>query len=166
MELVELGPLTPEGRAELAAGEESPFGVDDLQWRESERNLALRDDGRLVAAAGLVVADVEVAGDVFGVVGVGGVIVARPHRGRGLMRRVIEPALARAAELGPAFAMLFCSRANSRRYARFGFQEITARVTAEQPGRTVDMGEVSMFRALRDGACWPDGDVRVLGLPF
>jgi predicted N-acetyltransferase YhbS len=166
MELVELGPLTPADRAELAAGEADPFGVNDLRWRESERCLALRDDGRLVAAAGLVVADVEVTGDVFGVVGVGGVIVALPHRGRGLMRRVIEPALARAAELGPAYAMLFCSSANSLRYARFGFHEIAARVTAEQPDRTVDMGEVSMWRALRDGARWPAGDVTVLGLPF
>ena len=166
MELVELPGMTPQWRAELAAGEAQPFGPTDLRWREADRYLALRDDARLVAAAGLVVAEVEAGGTPFEVVGVGGVIVARPRRGEGLMRRVIEAAMARAEELGPAFAMLFCSVANSARYARFGFRRIEARVTAEQPDRIVDMGEVSMWRPLRDGATWPGGPVRVLGLPF
>ena len=166
MELIELAGMTPEGRADLAAGEVNPFGVNDLQWRESTHVMALRDEGRLVAAAGLVIAAVEAGGDVFDVAGVGGVIVARPFRGQGLMRRVMDAAIARAAELGPAFAMLFCSVANSARYARFGFRRIEARVTAEQPGGIVDMGEVSMWRPLRDGAAWPAGPVRVLGLPF
>jgi predicted N-acetyltransferase YhbS len=166
MELIELPGMTAAGRAELAAGEAHPFGVNDLQWRESERYLALRDDGRLVAAAGLVVAAVEAGGDVFEVVGVGGVIVARPRRGEGLMRRVMDAALTRAEELGPAFAMLFCSLGNSARYARFGFRRIEARVTAEQPDRIVEMGDASMWRPLREGATWPAGPVRVLGLPF
>src|SRR3954454_780579 len=165
MELVELPAMTPEGRAELAAGEAHPFGINDLQWRESDRYLALRDDGKLVAAAGLVVATVE-ADAAFDVVGVGGVIVARPRRGQGLMRRVMEAAMTRAEQLGPAFAMLFCSFANSGRYARFGFREITAPVTAEQPDRIVTMGEVCMWRPLRADATWPEGPVRVRGLPF
>jgi len=166
VELVELEGLTKEDRAALAAGEAHPFGVNDLQWRESDRYFALREHGSLVAAAGLVVAQVEVDDDVFDVVGVGGVIVARPHRGAGLMRRVLDAALERAARLGPLHAMLFCSRANAPRYARFGFHPIEAAVTADQPGRTVQMGEVAMWRPLREGAAWPDGRVRVLGLPF
>ncbi len=166
MEVVELPGLTPEGRAELAAGEAHPFGVNDLRWRESDRYLALRHNGRLIAAAGLVIATVEAATEAFEVVGVGGVIVARPHRGKGFMRRVMEAAMVRAEQLGPAFAMLFCSVANSGRYARFGFAEVRAIVTADQPGRIVEMGEVSMWRPLRPGAAWPDGPVRVRGLPF
>jgi predicted N-acetyltransferase YhbS len=166
MELVELPGMTPEGRAELAAGEAHPFGVNDLQWRESDRYLALRDDGRLIAAAGLVVATVEAGDSAFDVVGVGGVIVARPHRGNGFMRRVMDAAMTRAEQLGPAFAMLFCSFANSRRYARFGFREIAAPVIADQPGRTVTMGEVAMWRPLHAGATWPEGPVKVRGLPF
>src|SRR4051794_20537955 len=155
MELVELASMTPEGRAELAAGEAHPFGINDLQWRESDRYLALRDDGKLVAAAGLVVATVESAESAFDVVGVGGVIVARPRRGTGLMRRVMDAAMTRAEQLGPAFAMLFCSFANSRRYARFGFHEIAAPVTADQPGGAVTMGEVAMWRPLKPDAAWP-----------
>jgi predicted N-acetyltransferase YhbS len=166
MELVELPGLTKRDRAELAAGEPHPFGVNDLRWRESDRYLALRHDGRLVAAVGLVVADVEADARTFPVVGIGGVIVSRPHRGRGLMRRTLDAALEAAREIGPAHAMLFCSRANAPRYARFGFQPIAARVTAEQPGGTVDMGEVAMWRPLRPGATWPDGEIRVPGLPF
>src|SRR3954464_10214174 len=115
MEVVELGGMTPDGRAQLAAGEAPPFGVNDLEWREADRYVALRDDGRLIAAAGLVVATVEAAGSAFDVVGVGGVIVARPRRGQGFMRRVMEAAMACAEQLGPAFAMLFCSFANSPR---------------------------------------------------
>jgi predicted N-acetyltransferase YhbS len=166
MELVELAGMTPEGRAQLAAGEAHPFGINDLRWRESDRYLALRDEGALVAAAGLVIAIVESGHDAFDVVGVGGVIVARPRRGSGLMRRVMDAAMARAEQLGPAFAMLFCSFANARRYARFGFREIAAPVTADQPGRTVTMGEVAMWRPLRPDATWPDGPIRVRGLPF
>ena len=166
MQLVELPGMTPEGRAELAAGEANPFGVNDLQWRESDTYLALRDDGKLVAAAGLVVATVEANEEAFDVVGVGGVIVARPRRGQGLMRRVMDAALARAERLGPDFAMLFCSFANSRRYARFGFREIASGCTADQPGRTVTMGEVAMWRPLHPGAAWPDGPIKVRGLPF
>jgi predicted N-acetyltransferase YhbS len=166
IEVVELEGLTPVDEADLAAGEDEPFGDIELDWREPERYLALRDDGRLVAAAGLLVAPVEAGGDVFDVVGVGGVLVAAPRRGQGLMRRVLDAALERAEALGPAFAMLFCSDDNAARYARFGFREIDARVTAAQPGGTVEMDEVSMWRPLRDGARWPDGDVSVLGLPF
>jgi predicted N-acetyltransferase YhbS len=166
IEVVELEGLTPADHAELAAGEAEPFGDVELDWREPERYLALRDGGRLVAAAGLLVATVETGGDVFDVVGVGGVMVSRPRRGQGLMRRVLDAALARAEQLGPAFAMLFCSDDNAARYARFGFREIDAPVTSRQPDGTVEMDEVTMWRPLREGARWPDGDVRVLGLPF
>jgi predicted N-acetyltransferase YhbS len=167
MELVEGGQFTAVQWDELRAGEEHPFGVSGLQWRRTDGFLALRGPDGLVSSAGWAIVEVEAGGHVFDVVGIGAVIVARPHRGRGLMRRVLDAVLERAGELGPEFAMLFCSVANSRRYARFGFHAIAARVTAKQPdGRTVDMGEVTMWRPLRDGATWPEGPVSVLGLPF
>jgi GNAT superfamily N-acetyltransferase len=168
LELIEFGPLTPEYRAQLEGDEEDPFGAagTSIKWQAKHQHVALSDGGRLVASTGLVVVDVEVGGERFPVAGVGGVIVARAHRGQGLMRRVVEAALERAATLGPERALLFCSVENARRYARFAFQAIAAPVVVEQPEGTAEMGEVSMWRPLRPGAGWPDGPVRVLGLPF
>jgi predicted N-acetyltransferase YhbS len=113
-----------------------------------------------------VVVDVEVAGESFPAVGVGGVIVARAHRGRGLMRRVLDIALERAATLGPEYALLFCAPELSRRYVRFGFHAVAAPVVADQPDGTMEMDLVCMWRPLHAGALWPEGPVRLLGLPF
>jgi predicted GNAT family N-acyltransferase len=168
VELVEFGRLTPEYRAQLEGEEKDPYGAagNRFTWQPKHRHVGLRDEGRLVASTGLVVVDVEVAGEVFPVVGVGGVIVARAHRGRGLMRRVLEAALERAATLGPERALLFCSLEMSRRYVRFGFHALTEPVVVDQPDGTAEMGVVCMWRALHAGATWPEGPVRLLGLPF
>src|SRR5438270_370683 len=96
MEMVELGPLTAEQKAELEGDELDPFGAAGvtLRYRPKERHFALADDdGRLAASAGTVVVDVEVDAERFPVVGIGGVIVRAPYRGRGLARRVVEAAL-------------------------------------------------------------------------
>jgi predicted GNAT family N-acyltransferase len=167
--LDEQGPLTTEEWDAIVAGEEDPFGADgiDLQWRPKERFFVLRGtEGRLAAATGLVVVEVEAGGEAFPVVGVGAVIVSKSQRGRGLMRRVLDAALEAAPSLGPDRAMLFCSPANVARYARFGFREIESRVVAQQPGGPVEMPPAAMWRPLRRGAAWPAGPVRLPGLPF
>ena len=120
----------------------------------------LYDGDRPLAAVGLVVAET----DVFPVVGVGGVIVTRSHRGRGLLRPVMEAALERAATLGPDVAMLFCASHDVARYARFGFAEIPGPVTVDQPdGRVIEMAPHVMMRG---PAPLPGGPVRLRGLPF
>jgi predicted N-acetyltransferase YhbS len=151
---------------ELRAGEEHPFGVDELEWRRKQGFLALRVEDRLVSSASWVIVDVEVGGRPLQAVGLGGVIVGRPHRGKGYARAILEPWLERAATLGPAFAALFCSHENETLYARFGFRTVAAPVTADQPTGPVEMPGAFMWRPLREGATWPDGPVRVLGLPF
>jgi predicted N-acetyltransferase YhbS len=164
--IVEGDQLTPAQWDELRAGEEHPFGVDGLQWRRKGGFLALRVDDRLVASASWVIVDVEAGGQPLQVVGLGGVIVGRPHRGKGYARAILEPWLERAATLGPAFATLFCSHENEALYARFGFTAVGEPVTADQPGGPVDMDGAFMWRPLRGGATWPEGPVRVRGLPF
>ena len=77
MEIIDLGPLNDEERAQLEGDEVDPFdgaGMT-LQYRAKDRHVVLREDGRLVASAGLTEAEVEVAGQRFRVVGLGGVIV-------------------------------------------------------------------------------------------
>ena len=102
VELVELGALTAQDWADLVADEPEPFGPvgAGLKWRPKDRHVALRlDDGRLVAVAGAVVAEVAVADvSAFDVVGIGGVIVTRPRRGQGLLERLMDPLLRLAGE--------------------------------------------------------------------
>lgn len=161
MEVIELPrKLTDEERAEIFAGEDDPFelaGTTLPPDRRKERYVVIRDDGRLVAAVGLLVADVEVAGTRFPVVGFGGVIVSHTHRGQGLFRRAMEPSLTIATELGPEFALLFCLRKNAPLYARLGFTTIDAPVTAAGVAQPLD----TMWRPLTPGARWPEGPVVV-----
>jgi GNAT superfamily N-acetyltransferase len=111
VDLIEFGRLSDEQSAALVGDENDPWNAAEfgLEWLPKDHHVGVRDDaGRLLAAAGLVVVEVQ-----FGeqppmlVVGVGGVIVTASHRGRGLGRRVISEALSRAEALGPEIAMLF-----------------------------------------------------------
>jgi predicted GNAT family N-acyltransferase len=156
-----LGAMPAERWAEILDGEPDPFapGSDEFEWRpKTHHTLLLGPDGRAIASVGLVLAD---AGG-FEVVGVGDVIVSPRHRGRGHLRPTLDAALERAATFGPAYAMLFCSPARAPIYARFGFREIDAPVSAA--GRA--MRRAVMWRPLRAGARWPDGPVSLPGLPF
>ena len=164
--IVEGHEFTLEQWDELRAGEEHPFGVDELQWRRRERYLALQVDGRLVSTASWSIADVEAGGEAFPVVGLSAVLVSRPDRGKGYARRILEPWLERAATLGPACAALFCAPHNEALYARFGFVRLREPVTADQPNGPVTMPGTFMWRPLRADATWPEGPIRVRGLPF
>ena len=170
LELVELeGDHTEAERAELHDGEENAFESIHLgiEWEDHERRLVVRDDGRLIACAGLIVAPVEVAGEAFDVAGFGGVIVTRTRRGQGLARRVMEAAIADAAELGPERGLLFCRPDRAGLYTKLGFAQVDAPVEVGQTGdRRVAMPLDTMWRPLRPGVSWPDGPVSLPGLPF
>ena len=168
MEIVDLGPLTDQDRAQLEGSERDPFdaaGVT-LRFRPKHRHVALRDGGRLVASAGLTAAEVEVAGQRFTVAGLGGVIVNADHRGRGLARRVVEEALIRAAATGLPFVMLFCHVDRAGLYERLGFAVINSPVSVKQHGGFEPMTQCAMWKALQPGVSWPPGNVTVHDLPF
>jgi GNAT acetyltransferase-like protein len=86
VEIVEFGALTDSQRAELEGDEEDPFDArgTQLSSRAKDQHIgALDPDGRLVASAGLVLAEIQIDdGAPTPVVGLGGVIVAAHHRGR------------------------------------------------------------------------------------
>ena len=168
--MVEFGRLTEDIRAELEGNEKDPFDAagNTLQWRPKDRHIALRGgDGRLVASAGLVLAEIQVGdGPPIAVVGIGGVLVSQAHRGAGLGRRVIVEVLARAATLGPELALLFCHRNRAGLYERHDFMEAPTPVLVEQPEGRVELPMVTMWRPLRDGAELPAGRLVLLGLPF
>ena len=149
-----VGQITQAQYDEIEAGEEDPFGLDDddIEWRSKSHQTLLRaDDGTLIAKVGLVIVDVEAGREAFPVAGVGGVIVTQAERGKGRLRQTLEPALERAAELGPERAMLFCAERNVPVYARFGFEVIEAPVIVQQPAGPFVMPMPAMWRPLQRG---------------
>lgn len=172
MELIEFGRLSDEQYAALVGNEEDPWDAAEfgLEWRPKDHHVAVRgDDGRLVAAAGLVVVEVQFgARPPIPVVGVGGVIVTASHRGRGFGRTVISEALRRAEAMGPEIAMLFCRVETAGLYRRHGFAEVRGPVLVDQPDGVMEIsgGGVAMWRPLKLEARLPDGIVKVNGLPF
>jgi predicted N-acetyltransferase YhbS len=170
VDVIEFRQLDEQRRAELEGDEEDPFDAvgSTLTWRRKERHVALRrPDGRLVASAGLLLAEVQIDdGAPIAVVGVGGVLVSEPQRGQGLADRVIREALARAAAMGPAVAILFCHPDRAGLYVRHGFSELPPPVMVEQPDGLARMPQVTMWRALSDGGELPRGRVVVRSLPF
>ena len=168
IEIVDLGPLSEEERAQLEGDELDPFdgaGMT-LQFRQKDRHVVLRDDGRLVASAGLTATEVEVPGQRFAVAGLGGVIVNADHRGHGLARRIVEEALNRAQATGLAFVILFCHADRVGLYERLGFATITSPVSVQQPHGFEPMTQRTMWRALQPDVSWPPGNVTVYNLPF
>jgi predicted GNAT family N-acyltransferase len=170
VEAVELDMVGSAEWSALLAGEPQAFGGvgEELSWMRKTRHVAVLDEsGKPLALAGAVLAQVAVAGgEPFPVVGIGGVIVTRAMRGRGLARLVLEAILAVARELGPERAALFCSEQLTTLYARFGFQLIDAPVTAEQPRGHIVVPMRAMWAPLVAGSAWPAGAVEVLGEPF
>ncbi len=170
MEVVELDALAEPFWDELVAGEREPFGHlgAELTWRRKDRHIGLREPtGRLVAAAGAVLAEVEVApAAAFSVVGLGGVIVTREERGRGLMHALFGALLELAREMGPAHAMLFCRPELIGMYSRLGCREVIGPVWADQPEGPIEMPLRAMWRPLHREPVWPPGRVEVHGMPF
>ncbi len=75
MRLVELDPQAEPYWEEMLAGEREPWGGtgEQLSWRDKTRNIGLRDDdGTLLAAGGVVLAELHTAAHPpFAVVGAG-----------------------------------------------------------------------------------------------
>ena len=138
-------------RAELHDGEENAFESIHLgmYWEDHERRLVVLDQGRLIACAGLIVADVTVDERTFAVVGFGGVIVTHTRRGEGLARFVMEAAIARAAQLGPDRGLLFCRPDRAGLYSKLGFRKVEAPVNV---GNATTSAETC--RWTRCGARW------------
>jgi GNAT superfamily N-acetyltransferase len=169
MEIVEFGPLSDEQRKQLEGDEPDPFDAAGITlcFRPKDRHVGLSErDGLLIASAGMVLAEAEVADRRFPVVGIGGVIVNKDYRGRGHARRVVGAALARARTLGPAFAILFCHQNRLGLYRRLGFSAIADPVSVRQPDGYTRMTQETMWTALAPDVQWPRGALVLHSLPF
>ena len=166
MELVELpGDHDEVERGQLIDGEADVYELANFvlpPGRAKDRRFVLREDGRPIASAGILTAAVAVDEHAFSVVGIGGVLVTHTRRGEGLFRRVMQPALEAAEQLGPRYALLFCLRKNAYLYEKLGFVTIDAPVTST--GLVIPLD--TMWRPLAPGAQWPPGPVTLLGPMF
>ncbi|MCL2769543.1 MAG: GNAT family N-acetyltransferase [Solirubrobacterales bacterium] len=169
MHVVGLETITDADWRQVIAGEPEPWGGvgESLRWRAKTHNLGVRDDaGKLVALAGVLLAEARVAGAPLQVAGIGGVIVTRVARGRGLARVMIERALQIAGELPAERAMLFCLPRNVPLYSKFGFQLIPEPVFVRQPSGMIEMPMRAMWKPLAHDAHWPAGRVELPDEPF
>ncbi|MFJ8477837.1 GNAT family N-acetyltransferase [Kitasatospora sp. NPDC094011] len=153
----------------LGAGED-PYGVayTGLSFRSKDVHFGIRAaDGRLVAHTGLLPIPLTVGGTDLEAMGVGGVCVAAERRGEGLAHAVVGTALEHGRALGFRYALLFCRPPLAAFYRGLGFREVAEEVTVEQPeGRLAVMPLRTMWRALAEGAGWPEGPVRLRSLPM
>jgi predicted N-acetyltransferase YhbS len=169
VEVIELTDFGPEEYGQIVDGEVDPYGTDHLgmDWREKSSHVALVEKGRIIAHAGWVPAHLRAtSGKRVQVVGLGGVMVHRDHRGGGLGHRLVAAATERMGRLGPPVGMLFCRTQRVPFYESLGWHPTKQRVTADQPGGPVVVPLVTCWTPLADGGTLPSSELHVEGLPF
>jgi GNAT superfamily N-acetyltransferase len=162
------GPLTETLRMVLAEGEADPSGVADtgLVFVPKEHFAIAFEGEEPVASAGWLPRTMRAGGAAIAVAALGGVLVRRSRRGRGLARMAVEAALAHARAAGHTRALLLCKPELQPLWTHFGWAEIRDRVTYAGPGgATREWPLVAMTRPLGEEA-WPPGDVDLGGPPF
>ncbi len=142
MELSDLSDFSPDDIAAIEDGETDPYGTDFLgiAWREKSGYLGLKEAGRLIARAGWVAVQIRsAAGEPAQAVGLGGVLVNRYYRGRGLGGQLVLGAMTRMRELNRPLGLLFCAPERESFYERLGWHVVPHAVTADQPSGPVVM---------------------------
>jgi predicted GNAT family N-acyltransferase len=169
MDVTLLGEVTTEQWSELVNSEPGAWGAEAeaLHWRDKQRHVGvLTPEGRLLAFAGSLIAEVQVGGSALTVLGIGGVFVHPNVRGQGLVGRMLALLMPAGEEPPADRAMLFCRPPLTGLYEPLGFRELEQPVSVAQPDGRVEMPLRTMWRPLRDGVVWPAGPVSLPGLPF
>jgi GNAT superfamily N-acetyltransferase len=169
VEVVELATFGAAEYEQIVDGEEDPYGTDHLgmDWREKTGHVALVQEGHVLAHAGWVPADLRAAtGEHLRIVGLGGVMVHRDHRGHGLGHRLVAAAMDRMGRLGLPVGMLFCRTQRVPFYESLGWHPTAGRVTADQPSGAVEMPLVTCWTPFLAGATVPSSALHIEGLPF
>ncbi|MCX4909952.1 GNAT family N-acetyltransferase [Streptomyces sp. NBC_00878] len=167
--VIPLAQYTKAERDEITGGAVDPSRVaaTGLTWLDKEVHFGVKQQGRLVAHAGLVEVPVSVGAVRLQVAGLGAVIVAPGLRGQGLARLVVTAAMDHARGLGIERGLLFCWPDLIPLYERMGWRALPDDdVQVQQPDGPVRMPLRAMWTPLADGAEWPAGQVRLLSLPM
>lgn len=162
------GPLSESVRTELSEGERDPFEIEGagLTFAPKEHFVLALEGERPVASAGWLAREVRVGDRDVAAACLGGVLVRRSRRGRGLSRVVSMEAMAHAAQAGRTHGVLLCRHPVQPLWAHLGWTEIRDEVTYTDPdGERRKWPLVAMTRSL-SGQPWPRGRVDLGGLPF
>jgi predicted GNAT family N-acyltransferase len=167
---VEFGRLSMRDWAQLVEGECEPFGpiCAGFEFRPKDHHVGIRDAaGRLVAAAGWSLVDVEIAGaGDFQVVGIGALIVRRDLRGSGLAEPIMDRVRDQIRGGRGAYRMLLCEPHLEPMYARRGYRPVEDPVWVDQSAGPVRWPLSAMWAPLISSVGWPAGAVHIQGLPF
>src|SRR5260370_5357091 len=158
---------SPAERNGLAGREADPSQTAcyQLQWRPTERNLCLFEEGKRAGHLGLLRHTVEVRGVSISIAGFGALLVRKACRGRGYAHAVMQRAESIARDkMGVNFVVFFCRPALQKLYENMGWKEISDPVWIEQPQGRVLMPAVSMVKSLSSES-WPEGEVQLCSRP-
>ena len=159
--------------AALAAAVYTPEILASVPWRDvqsarsSHRVLVLDDQDSVVAAAGLIIREASLDGNLVQIGGVGGVMTMPARQGTGIGRIAMEAVagmMARFPEM--QFGMLFCEPKNISFYEKLGWSNFEGTVEVQQDsGKLVYDIMQAMVRPVRGEA--PNcGRLDVRGLPW
>ncbi len=154
---------------QIVDGEADPFETegDEMVWATKTGHVALEEDGRLIAHAGWVLADVlPESGPPVPAVGLGGVLVHRAYRRQGVGTRVVDEAVGRMSELGRPVALLFCRTDRRPFYERLGWRPVSSEVVVFQPKGPEIMPLETCWLPLSADAALPDTRLELPSLPF
>jgi predicted N-acetyltransferase YhbS len=149
-----------------------PEVVAKIVWRDitsaaASRRILVRQEGEVVAAAGLHWRNGRLDGAPVLIGGLGGVMTMPELQGQGLGLIAVKAAMkALIRDRHPAFGLLFCEDKTAGFYSRLGWKRFEGEVTVDQPtGRMVYRTMSAMVAPL--GAQAPmRGNVDLCGLPW
>lgn len=138
------------------------------QWASPQWSILLWDQGELVTHVGLTVREIRHNGEPKRIGGVGGVMTAPSHQGRGWASQGLRVAAGSLqSELAVAYALLFCLPELVPFYGRFGWQPFQGKIFIEQPNQHKINFSAQGAMLLNLQAQAPlDGELDLQGLPW
>ncbi len=156
------------GSAAYSPAPTTPPAGDTYQWASPQWSILLWDQGELVSHVGLTVREISHNGEPNRIGGVGGVMTAPSHQGRGLASQGLRAAADYLqSDLAIDYALLFCLPELVPFYGRFGWQPFRGDLFIEQPdqNKLKFTAQGAMLLDLQ-GEAPLDGELDLQGLPW
>jgi predicted acetyltransferase len=136
--------------------------ASDPSWR-----VIAREDGQVVSHASIHEREVLVNGEPVRIGGIGAVMTAPEHQGRGLATAVLRRAhQLMCEELQVPFALLICLEHRQSLYEGLGWQVMEVVLEAEQPDSKVVMDDVLVMGLSCGELHLPSGVIDLCGSPW